>query len=187
RMLQLLDQIGRECIDVKVVPDLLQVIALKARLEDLDGIPIININDVPLQGFNSALKRSIDIGLSLAALLVLGAMDNISVVIRKTLLLLRTPDELRGRLSAVNNVFIGASNQLGGVESGALAAAIGPVGAVALGGIGSALAVAGIARAWPELRTLGRMTAIESDEANQTGAEAINADGQPHAAGQSGV
>ena len=125
--------------------------------------------------------------LSLAALLVLGAMDNISVVIRKTLLLLRTPDELRGRLSAVNNVFIGASNQLGGFESGALAAAIGPVGAVALGGIGSALAVAGIARAWPELRTLGRMTAIESDEANQTGAEAINADGQPHAAGQSGV
>jgi len=71
RMLQLLEAIGRECIDVKVVPDLLQVIALKARLEDLDGIPIININDVPLQGFNSVLKRSIDIALSAAALLVL--------------------------------------------------------------------------------------------------------------------
>ena len=71
RMLQMLEAIGQECVDVKVVPDLLQVIALKARLEDLDGIPIININDVPLQGFNSALKRSIDIGLSLAALLVL--------------------------------------------------------------------------------------------------------------------
>jgi Undecaprenyl-phosphate glucose phosphotransferase len=71
RMLQLLETVGRECIDVKVVPDLLQVIALRARLEDLDGIPIVNINDVPLQGFNSVLKRTIDIGLSAAALLVL--------------------------------------------------------------------------------------------------------------------
>jgi Undecaprenyl-phosphate glucose phosphotransferase len=71
RMLRMLEQIGQECVDVKVVPDLLQVIALKARLEDLDGIPIININDVPLQGFNSALKRSIDIGLSFVALLLL--------------------------------------------------------------------------------------------------------------------
>ncbi|HZC05896.1 MAG TPA: MFS transporter, partial [Ktedonobacterales bacterium] len=101
--------------------------------------------------------------LSLAALLVLGAMDNISVVVRKTLLLLRTPDALRGRLSAVNNVFIGASNQVGGFESGMLAGAIGPVAAVALGGVGSVLAVIGIAWAWPELRTLGRMTAVETD------------------------
>ena len=101
--------------------------------------------------------------LSLAALFMLGAMDNISVVLRKTLLLLRTPDALRGRLSAVNNVFIGASNQLGGFESGALAAAVGPVLAVALGGIGSALAVIGIAWAWPELRRLGRLTALETD------------------------
>ena len=58
-------------VDVKVVPDLLQVIALRARLEDLDGIPVININDVPLQGFNSVVKRSIDIVISSAALLVL--------------------------------------------------------------------------------------------------------------------
>ena len=49
------------CVDVKVVPDLLQVIALRARLEDLDGVPVININDVPLQGFNSIVKRGIDI------------------------------------------------------------------------------------------------------------------------------
>jgi exopolysaccharide biosynthesis polyprenyl glycosylphosphotransferase len=55
-------------IDVKVVPDLLQVIALKARLEDLDGIPIININDVPLQGFNSFIKRALDIAISSTAL-----------------------------------------------------------------------------------------------------------------------
>ena len=53
RMLELLESTSRDMVDVKVVPDLLQVIALRARLEDLDGIPVININDVPLQGFNS--------------------------------------------------------------------------------------------------------------------------------------
>jgi Undecaprenyl-phosphate glucose phosphotransferase len=68
RMLQLLEVVSREMIDVKVVPDLLQVIALKARLEDLDGIPIININDVPLQGFNSFIKRALDIAISSTAL-----------------------------------------------------------------------------------------------------------------------
>jgi Undecaprenyl-phosphate glucose phosphotransferase len=71
RMLQLIESTSRECVDVKVVPDLLQVIALRARLEDLDGIPVININDVPLQGFNSIVKRGIDIAISSAALLVL--------------------------------------------------------------------------------------------------------------------
>jgi Undecaprenyl-phosphate glucose phosphotransferase len=71
RMLELLDSTTREMVDVKVVPDLLQVIALRARLEDLDGVPVININDVPLQGFNSVLKRSLDIAISSVALLVL--------------------------------------------------------------------------------------------------------------------
>jgi len=71
RMLELIDSTSREMVDVKVVPDLLQVIALRARLEDLDGIPVININDVPLQGFNSVVKRAIDIAISSAALLVL--------------------------------------------------------------------------------------------------------------------
>jgi Undecaprenyl-phosphate glucose phosphotransferase len=71
RMLELLEIASRECVDVKVVPDLLQVIALRARLEDLDGVPVININDVPLQGFNSIVKRAIDIALSSAGLTVL--------------------------------------------------------------------------------------------------------------------
>jgi len=71
KLLDLIEITSRECIDVKVVPDLLQFITLRARLEDLDGLPIININDVPLQGFNAGLKRVIDIGLSTAALLVL--------------------------------------------------------------------------------------------------------------------
>ena len=69
QMLQLIETTSRECVDVKVVPDLLQVIALRARLEDLDGLPVININDVPLQGFNAIVKRCIDIAISSAALL----------------------------------------------------------------------------------------------------------------------
>ena len=52
-MIELLESTSREMVDVKVVPDLLQVIALRARLEDLDGVPVINVNDVPLQGFNA--------------------------------------------------------------------------------------------------------------------------------------
>jgi Undecaprenyl-phosphate glucose phosphotransferase len=71
RMLELLESTSREMVDVKVVPDLLQVIALRARLEDLDGVPVINVNDVPLQGFNSIVKRTIDVAMSLAALIVL--------------------------------------------------------------------------------------------------------------------
>jgi Undecaprenyl-phosphate glucose phosphotransferase len=70
RMLELLDSTSREMVDVKVVPDLLQVIALRARLEDLDGVPVINVNDVPLQGFNSAVKRILDIVISAIALVV---------------------------------------------------------------------------------------------------------------------
>ncbi|MDA1184116.1 MAG: undecaprenyl-phosphate glucose phosphotransferase [Acidobacteria bacterium] len=70
KLLDLMEITSRECIEVKVVPDLLQFIALRARLEDLDGLPIISVNDVPLQGFNSWLKRVIDIGLSSAAALV---------------------------------------------------------------------------------------------------------------------
>ena len=68
KMLSLIEVASRECIDVKVIPDLLQFIALRARLEELDGVPIININDVPLQGFNGAVKRAIDIGVSMVAI-----------------------------------------------------------------------------------------------------------------------
>ena len=71
KMLHLIEVANREGVDVKVVPDLLQFIALRARLEDFDGVPIININDVPLQGLRSTVKRSIDIVVSLSALAVL--------------------------------------------------------------------------------------------------------------------
>src|SRR5439155_4567763 len=71
KMLEIIESTSREMVDVKVVPDLLQVIALRARLEDLDGVPVININDVPLRGFNSVLKRAIDIAMSTVGLVLL--------------------------------------------------------------------------------------------------------------------
>jgi hypothetical protein len=80
--------------------------------------------------------------LSLAALAVGGAADMVSVVIRQTLVQLETPDDMRGRVSAVNAVFIGASNQLGEFRAGATAAFMGPVGSVLLGGIGTCVVAA---------------------------------------------
>lgn len=82
--------------------------------------------------------------LSLLALAVSGAADMVSVVVRQTLVQLETPDDMRGRVAAVNTLFIGASNQLGEFESGVTAAAFGPVGSVVLGGLGTI----GISLAW---------------------------------------
>ena len=70
KMLGVVEYASRECIDVHVVPDLLQFIALRARLEDLDGLPIISIHDVPLRGLNSVIKRLVDITISLGVILV---------------------------------------------------------------------------------------------------------------------
>jgi MFS family permease len=102
---------------------------------------------------------------SLAMLFTLGALDSISVVIRHVLVSVRTPDHLRGRVNAVNSVFIESSNELGGYESGAVAqgaahwlgAAGGAVFSVVFGGIGTILVVAGMAWWLPELRRLGRL------------------------------
>ena len=71
KLLDLVESTSREGVDVKVVPDLLQFIALRARLEDLDGVPVINLNDVPLQGLSAFVKRSLDIVISSFALLVM--------------------------------------------------------------------------------------------------------------------
>jgi MFS family permease len=100
---------------------------------------------------------------SLAMLFVLGAMDNISVVVRSTLTLLRTPDEMRGRVAAINGMFISASNQLGGFESGVTAQLFGPVWSVVGGGIGTILVVLIAAWVWPELRGLGSMREAEPE------------------------
>jgi len=94
---------------------------------------------------------STSFGVSLVALVVAGAADMVSVVIRQSLVQLDTPDEMRGRVSAVNSVFIGASNQLGEFESGATAAWLGPVGSVVLGGIGTLLVAAAWVRLFPTL------------------------------------
>lgn len=105
--------------------------------------------------------------LSLACLFVLGAVDNISVVIRHVLVQVRTPPELRGRVSAVNSVFIESSNELGGFESGAVAwlfgtwlglgVVTGATISVVSGGIGTLIVVAAVATAWPQIRKLDRL------------------------------
>ena len=97
-------------------------------------------------------------GLSLLALAVTGAADSISVVTRLTLMQLETPDEMRGRVSAVNSIFIGASNQLGEFESGATAALLGPVGSVVLGGLGTVLIAASWLRLFPALARRDRLS-----------------------------
>lgn len=97
--------------------------------------------------------------LSVLMLASLGALDNISVVIRSTLLLTQTPDEMRGRVSSVNSIFISLSNEMGYFESGVVAAWLGPIFAVVSGGIGTILVVFAIARVSPELRRLKTLDA----------------------------
>lgn len=89
--------------------------------------------------------------LSLVALAVTGAADNISVVTRLTLMQLETPDDMRGRVAAVNGVFIGASNELGEFESGLTAALWGPVMSVVAGGMGTVLIAASWLKLFPAL------------------------------------
>ncbi|MBC7956752.1 MAG: MFS transporter [Cytophagales bacterium] len=96
--------------------------------------------------------------LSLLALWVSGAADMVSVVIRQSLVQLETPDAMRGRVSAVNSIFIGASNQLGEFESGATAAVLGPVGSVLLGGIGTLAVAAMWMKLFPALAQRERLT-----------------------------
>jgi MFS family permease len=95
--------------------------------------------------------------LSMLALVVAGAADSISVVTRMTLVQLETPDEMRGRVSAVNSIFIGASNQLGEFESGATAEAFGAVGSVVLGGMGTIVIAAIWLKLFPALAKRDRM------------------------------
>jgi MFS family permease len=95
--------------------------------------------------------------LSMLMLCVLGACDNISVVIRNTLVQLLTPDEMRGRVSALNALFIGTSNELGAFESGVVAGFFGPVFSVVGGGIGTILVVVTVAGLFPQLRSFGRL------------------------------
>jgi MFS family permease len=95
--------------------------------------------------------------LSLSMLFLTGAFDSVSVVIRSTLVQTLTPDAMRGRVSAVNAVFVGLSNDLGGFESGLAARFLGPVGSVVFGGFGSLAVVLGVAARWPRLARLDHL------------------------------
>jgi MFS family permease len=95
--------------------------------------------------------------LSLGVLLLIGAFDSVSVIIRGSIVQLITPDEMRGRVSSVNNIFIGTSNEFGALESGLTAALFGPVISVVAGGIGTILVVLGVAWRWPETRKIGAL------------------------------
>ena len=95
--------------------------------------------------------------LSFAALIAIGALDNISVVVRHTLIQMLTPDPMRGRVAAVNQIFIGSSNELGGLESGLTAAAFGVVNSVVIGGIGTIIVVITTALLAPQVRRLGSL------------------------------
>ncbi|WP_417307375.1 MFS transporter [Devosia sp.] len=95
---------------------------------------------------------STNIILSVTMLAILGAADTVSVVVRSSLVQLMTPDEMRGRVNAVNALFVGASNQLGEFRAGTFAGFMGPVGAVVFGGIGTLVVVAVWAKIFPDLR-----------------------------------
>lgn len=102
--------------------------------------------------------------LSLLALALTGATDNISVVVRHTLVQATTPRHMQGRVSAVNSVFIGISNELGAAESGYVARWLGPIVSVVSGGIGTILVVAGVAAKWPQLRELGGLESLRAEK-----------------------
>jgi hypothetical protein len=102
--------------------------------------------------------------LSFAMLFLSGAFDNISVVVRQTLVQGLTPDEMRGRVSAVNTIFIASSNELGEFESGIAARLVGSVPAVVLGGVGTILVVLGVVSIWPGLARLGSLHDIRQAE-----------------------
>jgi MFS family permease len=95
--------------------------------------------------------------LSILMLFICGFADNISVIVRHTLVQLLTPDAMRGRVSSVNNLFIGTSNELGGFESGLVAQYFGPIFSVVSGGVATILVVLGVAFLWPEIPRFGRL------------------------------
>ncbi len=107
--------------------------------------------------FTIVFGVSTTVWLSIAALIIMGAADMVSVYVRSTLIQLRTPDEVRGRVNSVNTLFIGASNELGEFRAGTMAALIGAVPAVIVGGAGTLLVAALWARWFPELRETRRL------------------------------
>lgn len=110
--------------------------------------------------FTVVFGLSRNLALSMIALAVTGALDMVSVIVRATLVQLATPDEMRGRVNAVDMVFIGASNDFGRFESGLTAKWFGTVPAVVLGGVGAMVVTALWAWGFPELRRIDRITSV---------------------------
>ena len=108
--------------------------------------------------FTIVFGLSRNLWLSLASLLLVGASDMVSVIIRGTLVQLSTPDSMRGRVSAVNSLFIGTSNEFGQFESGVTAHWFGTVPAVVIGGVGTLVVTALWAWLFPELRGAAELT-----------------------------
>jgi MFS family permease len=111
--------------------------------------------------FTVAFALSRSIVLSMAALAATGAFDMVSVIVRHTLVQLGTPNEMRGRVSAVNMIFIGASNEFGQFESGVTAQWLGAVPAVLVGGIGTIVVVALWAKFFPSLREVDELVKVD--------------------------
>ena len=111
--------------------------------------------------FTVAFGLSHNLAVSLAMLFLIGASDTVSVIVRSTMIQLGTPDEMRGRVSAVNMVFIGASNEVGQFESGITAQWFGAVPAVVLGGLGTLLIVLAWSFLFPTLRRLDTLVPVE--------------------------
>jgi MFS family permease len=119
-------------------------------------------------GATVAFGLSMNYSLSFAMLALTGAFDNISVVVRGTLMQALTPDAMRGRVAAVNTVFISSSNELGAFESGAMAALFSPVLSVVAGGIGTIFVVLLAAIVWPNLYRVGPIHSLRTDEPGDT-------------------
>src|SRR5262249_13449726 len=108
-----------------------------------------------------------------AALALTGALDNVSVVVRGTLVQLLTPDAMRGRVASVNSIFIGTSNELGAFESGVTAQWWGPVASAVFGSIGSILVVLAVTLRWPRMLRVGSLADLAAP--SEVGSHAITA------------
>jgi MFS family permease len=111
--------------------------------------------------------------LSMVALALTGMFDNISVVVRQTVMQMLTPDQMRGRVSAITFLFISCSNELGELESGLTARWFGAVGSVIFGGIGTLLVVLGSTFVFPEIRKLGRLHELKPAEISRATEEEL--------------
>ncbi len=129
-------------------------------------------------GFGAAtvcLGLSRHLGTALAAMFMIGALDNISVVVRQTLVQLLTPDNMRGRVTAVNNVFVVASNEVGGLESGVTAYWFGLVPSIVIGGMGAVFVASACAAIWPSILSIGSLVGLRPADASQDRGAQISA------------